>query len=54
MAEPLPVSYMLSQPAAAVLHTAPVLLRRVPPDCAVLAFLGCCFIVCQLNRALEA
>lgn len=41
-------------PAAAVLHTAPVLLRRVPPDCAVLAFLGCCFIVCQLNRALEA
>ena len=39
-------------PAAAALHPSPVLLRRVPPDCALLAFLGCCLAVCQLSRAL--
>ena len=39
-------------PAAAALHPSPVLLRRVPPDCALLAFLGCCLTVCQLSRAL--
>ncbi len=38
--------------AAAVLHSTPAVLRRVPPDCAVLAFLGCCLVVCQLCREL--
>lgn len=37
--------------AGAVLHTVPVVLRRVPPDCAVLVFLGCCLLACQLCRA---
>ena len=41
-------------PAAAVLHASPAVLRRVPPDCALLAFLGCCLVVCQLSRALSA
>ena len=39
-------------PAAAALHPSPAILRRVPPDCALLAFLGCCLVVCQLSRAL--
>lgn len=38
--------------AAAVLHATPAVLRRVPPDCAVLVFLGCCLLVCQLCRAM--
>ena len=38
--------------AAATLHPSPAVLRRVPPDCALLAFLGCCLLVCQLSRAL--
>ena len=38
--------------AAAVLHKSPAILRRVPPDCALLAFLGCCLILCQLCRSL--
>ena len=41
-------------PAAAVLHASPAILRRVPPDCALLAFLGCCLAVCQLSRMLPA
>lgn len=41
-------------PAAAVLHSTPAVLRRVPPDCALLAFLGCCLAVCQLSRMLPA
>lgn len=41
-------------PAAAVLHSAPAILRRVPPDCALLAFGGCCLAVCQLSRLLPA
>ena len=40
------------QSAAAVLHKSPAILRRVPPDCALLAFLGCCLILCQLCRSL--
>lgn len=43
-----------SIPAAAVLHSAPAILRRVPPDCALLAFGGCCLAVCQLSRLLPA
>jgi len=35
-----------------VLHKSPAILRRVPPDCALLAFLGCCLILCQLCRSL--
>ena len=27
-------------------------MRRLPPDCALLAFLGCCFVVCELSRVL--
>lgn len=39
--------------AADVFSTLPpqvVPLRRVPPDCAALAFLGCCLVVCQLGK----
>ena len=28
----------------------PAVLRRVPPDCALLAFFGCCLVLCQLSR----
>ena len=27
-------------------------MRRLPPDCALLVFLGCCFVVCELSRVL--
>lgn len=27
-------------------------MRRLPPDCALLVFLGCCFAVCELSRVL--
>lgn len=37
-------------PAAAALHPVPAVLRRVPPDCALLAFFGCCLVLCQLSR----
>ncbi len=40
--------------ASAALPPAPIVLRRVPPDCALLAFLGCCLLLCQLCRALPA
>ena len=39
--------------AADVFSTLPpqvVPLRRVPPDCAALAFLGCCLVVCWLGK----
>lgn len=39
--------------AADVFSTLPpqvVPLRRVPPDCAALAFLGCCLVVCRLGK----
>ena len=26
------------------------MMRRLPPDCALLVFLGCCFVVCELSR----
>ena len=38
--------------AGAGLDQAPVVLRRVPPDCAVLILLGCCLLVCHLSRSL--
>ena len=28
------------------------MMRRLPPDCALLVFLGCCFVVCELSRVL--
>ena len=27
-------------------------MRRLPPDCALMVFLGCCFVVCELSRVL--
>lgn len=38
--------------AGAGLDQTPVILRRVPPDCAVLILLGCCLLVCHLSRSL--
>ena len=38
--------------AGKVMDQSPVVLRRVPPDCAVLILLGCCLLVCHLNRSL--
>ena len=38
--------------AGKVMDQTPVVLRRVPPDCAVLILLGCCLLVCYLNRSL--
>ena len=37
----------------AILGGTPTVLRRVPPDCAVLVFLGCCLLVCQLCRTVS-
>ena len=28
------------------------MMRRLPPDCALMVFLGCCFVVCELSRVL--
>lgn len=36
--------------AGVVSQGMPSMLRRVPPDCAVLVFLGCCLLICQLCR----
>ena len=27
-----------------------ITMRRLPPDCALLIFAGCCFAVCELSR----
>lgn len=39
-------------PAAAAWEQTPVVLRRVPPDCAVLVFAGLCLLTCQLCKLL--
>lgn len=35
---------------AGAVQEVPAVLRRVPPDCAILVFLGCCLLICQLCR----